>query len=115
MKKFFLSHDGQLVGEPNEDHADIARRVLPELGGTIGDYAGLYDQMFAFGFARVAVDSKEFHIERKEGLSDAQRQVMEEALRTSIEVYFNDQRFIASKEIRGVGGTLADQLGNAEA
>ncbi len=97
VRKYFMAVDGRLVGEPNDDHADIARRVLPTHGVAAEDYGDLYVQMFRLGYARVVVDAREFNIERKAGLSPTQQRAVDEALRDGKRVFVNNQRFADSK------------------
>jgi hypothetical protein len=92
-----MAADGSLIGDPNEDHADIARRVLPTHGVEAEDYAALYTEMFRLGYARVVVDAREFNIERKAGLSPMQQRAADEALRDGKLVLVNNQRFVESK------------------
>jgi hypothetical protein len=110
MRKFYMAPDGKMEGEPHEDHADIARRILPTLGLEAEDYGDLYTKMFAAGYARVAVDGKEFHIERKAGFSRAQRIAAEDAVLAGKRVVINNRQFVESKAVRGVSMTLAEQL-----
>ena len=53
--KYFLNIHGQpIIPEGNEcDHADLARRVLPDALVATLDYAGLYTEMFRRGHVRV--------------------------------------------------------------
>jgi hypothetical protein len=96
-----MAADGSLIGEPNEDHADIARRVLPTHGVEAQDYGDLYVQMFRLGYARVVVDAQEFKIERKAGLSSMQQHAVNEALRGGNRVLVNHQRFVESQVTTG--------------
>lgn len=110
MRKYFISDTGTLVGNQGEDHADIARRVLPTYGVKITDYNSLYTGMFGLGFARVATDAVDFMIERAAGLSRSQQQHAEDALLAGKNVYINNQRFTESKHVRGTSGTVVEQL-----
>ena len=110
MRKTFISRNGEIIGNVNEDHADVARRHLASVGVTPKDYEDLYVQMFRLGFVRVGVDSRELHVEHKQPLTRAQKVKIEDALLAGKEVYVNDRRFTESKHVRGVDHTLADQL-----
>ena len=101
MPKFFMSSDGVLIGDADEDHADIARRVLPTHNVTATDYGDLYTQMFRLGYARIIEDAREFQIERKAGLSEAQKKAVEAAITSGKNVLINNQQFVESKTIRG--------------
>lgn len=92
-----MATDGSLVGEPNEDHADIARRILPIHAVKAQDYGDLYVQMFRLGYARVIVDSDAFSIEHKAELSLTQRRAVDEALGQGKRLLINHQRFVNSK------------------
>lgn len=92
-----MTVDGTLIGEPNEDHADIARRLLPTHGVHAQDYGDLYVQMFQLGYARVVTEAMEFNIERNAGLSPMQQRVVSEALRDGKQVLVNHQLFVDSK------------------
>ena len=104
MVKTYMNSDGARLGETDEDHADIARRILPLHGKPVDDYAGLYTHMFALGYARVAEDAKEFQIEHKIPLSEAQQAVVENATLSGKEVFINNRRFVESKHLRGASG-----------
>ncbi len=92
-----MSTDGESLGNPDEDHADIARRILPTRHDiTPVDFGDCYTQMFRLGYARVVEDAKEFRIERAEGLSQAQQAAMEVAALAGKRVFLNNRRFVES-------------------
>ena len=97
MRKTFLSKDGESIGNPGEDHADIARAYLASAGVAVRDYLALYTEMFARGFARVTQEGNQLHIERPGGFSGAQEAVIEAHVRAQIKVFANDGRYTESK------------------
>ena len=107
LRKYYLAPDGELIGEPDEDHTDIARRVLPLHGKEAQDMGERYTMMFALGYARVAVSGSEYHVEHKQPLTVAQRAAVEAVLGGGKALVFNNRRFT---ETKGVRGTLASQL-----
>lgn len=104
MGKTYMKTDGTLLGEPDEDHADIARRILPLHAKPVDDYGNLYVQMFALGYARVAADAREFHVEHNIPLSEAQQAVVDDAALNGKAVFINNRRFVESKQLRGESG-----------
>lgn len=104
MRKTYMRDDGILLGEPDEDHADIARRILPLHGKPMDDYGGLYTHMFALGYARVAEDVREYHVEHTKPLSEAQRAAVEDVALRGKAVFVNNKRFVESKHVRGASG-----------
>ena len=100
MRRTFTSSDGESVGDPGEDHVDIARRILPAVHGiTPVDFDDCYTQMFRLGYARIAEDARTFQIERAAGLSEAQRAAMEGAALAGKEVRLNNRPFVESKTV----------------
>jgi len=52
--RYFLAPTGDKVAlSAMEDHADVGRRVLADIGICPKDYADIYDQMFQLGYTRV--------------------------------------------------------------
>ena len=109
FRKSFIAPDGTSIGNPNDDHADQARAYLASKGIKAKDYADLYTQMFALGFARASEDSTQFHIERPQGLSRAQKAETIVKLLSGKDVFVNDRRFTESKGRNDVA-SLIEQL-----
>lgn len=113
LRKYYMAPDGELIGEPDEDHTDIARRVLPLHAREAQDMGERYTMMFALGYARVAVSKSEFHVEHKLPLTEAQRAAVEKAVRGGVRtLVLNNRRFI---ETKGVRGALPSQLSDEAA
>lgn len=106
-KRYFLSPSGQPVmrqaGE--QDHADIARRILGAMGITPRTYDETYSLMFKHGFARVVEypDAKLIHAENdNQHFSRAQKEYLEDRfLATGFPVKLNKSTFLETR----TGGT----------
>jgi len=108
IAKSFMSSNGDFIGIRG-DHADQGRAYLASIGVTPKDYSDIYTQMFSRGFARISVDGNDFHIERPQGLSSAQKSAVEDRLIAGFSVFVNDRRYTESKE-NNHAKTLIDQL-----
>lgn len=106
LRKYYMAPNGELIGVPDEDHTDIARRVLPLHGKEPQDVGECYTMMFALGYARVAVSESEFQVEHKQPLTQAQLAAVEEAAIAGRTLVLNNRRFT---ETKGVRGALASQ------
>ncbi len=102
-KRYFLSPDGAPVTKQagESDHADIARRVLGQMGLTPRTYDEAYTLMFRHGFARVVEypDASLIHAENdNRGFTREQKQYLEDRfLATGFPVKLNKSIFLETR------------------